>query len=393
MKNKKLLIITSILFIFSSSIILFISNNYFTKNIGEDYWSKRINNCNDKNLVDTAAVLEHSYECLKNAIWDAVKTKSFHSFAKAAEPIMANDIRYEYACHIPGHDLGKDIIEFYKYNWREAIKDMSYDLCGGGFVHGIYDVWGATKHSLEKWVEVGNYCYDAIQVRYSACADAIGHSSYESFGESLYDAMLTCDIQLKEIIQTPCSVGAFMQAYFPQSTKLKKEREPKVLGTEKWNEVIQFCDSVPFKNFGAKSGCYYGGGWVLGNMIYFKLQEFRKSVEQDEFTSTPEMDAEVLRLIGIANEACLSSKIGRDDNIYQGCIYIMLARMPLFFYMLSNDKFIDFCEKSVEKLPKEMFLECLASGHEHITPASMRDLINRYDDLENIMVRRGLSIP
>lgn len=364
-----------------------------SKNINSDYWSKRINDCNDKTLVDTAAVLEHSYDCLKSAIWDAVTTKSFDAFAAAAEPIMANDIRYEYVCHIPGHDLGKDIIEFYDYNWREAIKAMSYDLCGGGFVHGIYDVWGGMKHPIEKWVEVGNYCWDAIQIRYSACADAIGHSGYESKGESLYDAMLICDAQLQEMIQTPCSVGAFMQAYFPQSTKLKKEREPKVLPTNEWNSIIQFCDSVPFKTFGAKSGCYYGGGWVIGNIIYFKLQEFRNSINQDEFYSTPEMDKEVLRLVDIANEACLSSKIERADNIYQGCIYIMLARMPLFFYMASNDKFIDFCEKSVRKLPKEMFLECIASGHEHITPANMRDLMNRFNDLESVMIRRGLSLP
>jgi hypothetical protein len=105
------------------------------------------------------------------------------------------------------------------------------------------------------------------------------------------------------------------------------------------------------------------------------------------------MDKEVLRLVDIANEACLSSKIERADNIYQGCIYIMLARMPLFFYMASNDKFIDFCEKSVRKLPKEMFLECIASGHEHITPANMRDLMNRFNGLESVMVRRGLSLP
>jgi hypothetical protein len=394
--KKKLAFLLALFSVITIGIIGVITVNneaILSKNISSDYWSKRINDCNDKSLVDTAAVLEYSYDCLKAAIWDAVTTKSFDAFAKAAEPIMANDIRYEYVCHIPGHDLGKDIIEFYEYNWSEAIKAMSYDLCGGGFVHGIYDVWGGMKHPIEKWVEVGNYCWDAIQIRYSACADAIGHSSYESKGESLYDAMLICDAQLQEMIQTPCSVGAFMQAYFPQSTKLKKEREPKVLPTEEWNSIIQFCDSVPFKNFGAKSGCYYGGGWVIGNIIYFKLQEFRNSISQDEYYSTPEMDREVLRLVDIANEACLSSKIERTDNIYQGCIYIMLARMPLFFYMASNDKFIDFCEKSVRKLPKEMFLECIASGHEHITPANMRDLMNRFEGLENVMIRRGLSLP
>jgi hypothetical protein len=396
MKKSRILIILTLSILTTiamGGLILSKNESVINKNIDSKYWAKRINGCNDKSLVDTAKVLEHSYDCLKATIWDAVKTRSFDSFAKAAEPIMANDIRYEYVCHIPGHDLGKDIIEFYNYDWRLAIKEMSYDLCGGGFVHGIYDVWGGENHPIEKWVEIGNYCWEAIQIRYSACADAIGHSGYESKGESLKEAMLICDAQNEEMIQTPCSVGAFMQAYFPQSTKLKKERKPKVLPTEEWDSIIQFCDSIPFRNFGAKSGCYYGGGWVIGNIIYFKMQEFRNSVNQDEFYSTPEMDKEVLRLVDLAIKACESSSIGRNDNIYQGCIYIMLARMPLFFYMASNDKFIDFCEKSIVNLPKEMFLECIASGHEHITPANMRDLMNRFEGLEKVMVRRGLSLP
>ena len=71
----------------------------------------------------------------------------------------------------------------------------------------------------------------------------------------------------------------------------------------------------------------------------------------------------------------------------------MLARMPLFFYMGGNDKFIDFCKKSVAKLDDDMFLECLSSGHEHITPKDMRYLMTRYPSLESVMVRRGLSLP
>jgi hypothetical protein len=123
------------------------------------------------------------------------------------------------------------------------------------------------------------------------------------------------------------------------------------------------------------------------------MQEFRSNVNQDEFTSTPEMDKEVLRLVDIAINSCMTSSIGRSDNIYKGCIYIMLARMPLFFYMAGNDKFIDFCKSSVAKLDDDMFLECIASGHEHITPKNMRDLMNRYPSLEGVMVRRGLSLP
>jgi hypothetical protein len=360
------------------------------KDIPADYWSKRIEACQDKTLVDTAAVLDHTYDCLKDAIWEAVTSNSFPQFAQAAEPIMANDVRYEYVCHIPGHDLGRNIIEHYDYDWRTAILAMSYDLCGGGFVHGIYDVWGAEKHPIEDWVKVGDYCWEAIQIRYSACGDAIGHSGYESEGQNLEAAMLICDAQRQEMIQTPCSNGAYMQANFPQSSKLKAERDPVIKDPSEWGNFVTFCDNVPFKSFGAKAGCYYGAGWVMGNNIYFMLQQMR-TADFDEFKSTPEMDAKVLELIDIAVDACNTMDMDIQD-VRNGCIYIMLARMPLFYYM-DTPKFEEFCRKSVEGLPEQMYLECLASGHEHITPTEMRRLIDKHEGLEPLMKRRGLSIP
>lgn len=360
------------------------------KQIGEDYWTKRLLACQDKSIIDTGILLEKSYDCLRDTIWHAVETDSFPQFAAAADPIMAEDIRLEYVCHIPGHDLGADIIEHYNYDWATAIKAMSFDLCGGGFVHGIYDVFGKEYHTKNEWVAIGDYCWDAIQIRYSACGDAIGHSAYESSGEDLEAAMRICDWQRQEAIQTPCANGAYMQANFPQSSKLKDERGAKLTPSSDWEKFVTFCDDIDFQSYGAEAGCYFGAGWVMGNNIYMELQNMRTETF-DEFKSTPEMDAKVMELIGAATDACKTME-NTIEGILDGCVYIMLARMPLFFYM-DVDRFEEFCRASVTGLRDVMYLECLASGHEHITPETMRALMNKYEGLESIMVRRGLALP
>jgi hypothetical protein len=120
------------------------------------------------------------------------------------------------------------------------------------------------------------------------------------------------------------------------------------------------------------------------------LQEMR-TADFDEYKSTPEMDAKVLELIKYAVDACNTMDTDIQD-VRNGCIYIMLARMPLFYYM-NTEKFEEFCRVSVDGLPESMYLECLASGHEHITPTEMRNLMDKNEALEPLMKRRGLSIP
>lgn len=357
-----------------------------------EYWSKRILACQDTSLEDTGAVLEHSYDCLKSAIADAVFSRSFPNFAEAAAPIMAEDIKLEYVCHIPAHDLGREVIEFYDNNWKQAIADMSFDLCGGGFVHGIYDIWGLEPHTKEEWQQIGEYCREAIEVRYSACGDAVGHSAYESAGRDLRQAMIICDWQIANHIQVPCANGAYMQANFPQSTKLKKERAPVLRDPQTWSEFVTFCDTIPFTTTGAREGCYYGAGWVMGNTIFMMMQNEREGENlPDEFTSNPRLDAKVLELIDYAINAC---ETGNHEvvQVTEGCIYIMLARMPLFFYM-DTPKFEQFCQQSVRNYPESLYYECLASGHEHITPEQMWLLVDKYPPLDGVLQRRGLPLP
>ena len=349
-----------------------------------EYWSKRIIACQDKSLSTTDAVLAHSYDCLKNSIRDSVYNDSFDSWVAAAQPIMAEDIRLEYVCHIPGHDLGAELSKHFSGDFRRAIMTLGWDICGGGIVHGVFDVWGKSQHSPEEWLEIGQACIDQNKLRYSTCGDAIGHSAYESLGQDLAASIGLCDSLQELWIQNSCANGAFMQKYYPQSSALKYTRDAVI---PPWAELVDFCDKLPYENVGTNDGCYGGAGWVIGNTIFFNLALL--TTTGNEYESTPAMDAEVVRQVNEAVAACeVNVASGTNKGNPTVCVDLMLNRMPLFWYM-NTDKFIAFC-KEVSVGRQEMFFErCLAGGLEHITPDALAEIVKRHPSAADIIRARN----
>ena len=349
-----------------------------------DYWAKRIVACQDTTLPTTDAVLEHSYDCLKSSIRDSVYNESFDQWVAAAEPIMAEDIKLEYVCHIPGHDLGAELNDYFGGDFRRAIMTLGWDICGGGIVHGIFDVWGKSKHNIDSWLKIGQACIDQNKLRYSTCGDAIGHSAYESLGQDLAAAIGLCDMMPESWIQNSCANGAFMQKYYPQSSALKYTRASVI---PPWEEMVKFCDDLPYEKYGTNDGCYGGAGWVIGNNIFFNLGAI--TTTSNEYDSTPAMDAEVIKQVKAAFAACeVNVASGKNKGNPVVCIDLMLNRMPLFWYM-NTDKFINFCsEVTTDREPGE-FERCLAGGLEHITPDSMNAIVERFPTVGDVIKARN----
>lgn len=348
------------------------------------YWSQRITACQDKSLTTTDKILEHSYDCMRASIRDAVYSESFAAWVEAAQPIMAEDIMFEYACHLPGHDLGPELDAYFDGDFRRAIMALGHDICGGGVVHGIFDVWGKSQHSPEAWAEISQACVDQTMIQYNSCADAIGHAAYESMGQDLAAALAICDKVPEMRSRISCANGSYMQAYYPQSSELKLTRNPDI---PPWEDMVAFCDTLSFTHTDTADGCYAGAGWAIGNTIYFNLGEMNST--GNEFLSTPEMDREALRQVDQAVAACeVNVAAGLNKGNPKICIDLVLVRMPLFWYM-DTDKFVSFCEQSSRGRP-EWFLEsCLAGALEHVTPQAMAEVMSRYPGVADVLDSRS----
>ena len=352
-------------------------------NADTGYWAKRWHACENKAAKTTDQVMEESYDCLRSAIRDAVTSGNFEPFVAAGQPILDENIMLAYVCHIPGHDLGPELLEHFGGSYSKAIKGLNANICGSGIVHGVVDVWGKSKHSPEAWLEISQACIEANMVRYNACGDAMGHSAYESMDQNLGDAIGICNTFSEAWIRNSCSNGAFMQSQYPQSSALKQTRSANM--PENWSDLITFCDSLTHRNEGTMDGCYGGAGWVMGNTIFHELQEMQKL--PDEKDSTPEQDAFVVERIKYAMDACESTGAAAHGSA-DVCSWLMLARMPLFFY-LNIEKFEKFCETVSVGRKETMFSNCLASGQEHISPEQKKYLRDKYPEVAAIMDGRN----
>jgi hypothetical protein len=366
----------------SAAVVLVAGNGGIDRSADASYWTKRITACQDSTLVTTEAVLEYSYDCLKSSIRDAVRGESFEAWYEAASPIMANDIKLEYVCHIPGHDLGDELVEYFDGDFRRAIMTVGFDICGGGIVHGIFDVWGKQRHPLSTWLEISQACIDQNKVRFSTCGDAIGHSAYESFDQDLAAAIRICDMLPEAWIRNSCANGSFMQKYYPQSSALKYTRDVTV---PPWGELVDFCDELPYSDPGTMDGCYGGAGWVIGNTIFMNMQAL--STPDNEFDANEAQEREIKVQVRDAITAC-ESNVPNNKGNPTVCVDLMLNRMPLFWYM-NTEKFEQYCDTVSAGRNREFFYHCLAGGALHMDAEPLRILGERYPQVDEIIRSRN----
>lgn len=356
------------------------------------YWNTRLLACQDKSITNTSDMMLEKYDCLRSALLDAVESNSIANYVSAISPIAESDVIFEQACHIPGHDIGKEVLKIYKGSWRDAIINTAYDVCGGGLVHGLYDEWGFSKHTDEEWVEFAGYCVEALSIRHNVCADGLGHAAYESVGKDMSKALRICDLFPDFDLPHFCAIGVAMQAYFPLGKigdqleqKNKPDRHITLKTPDDWRGFIEFCDRIELSNGATKAGCYSGAGWLYGTHIYHLLYEMFP-IESD-FQTSAEIDSALISMLRSAIDNCEAAK---DANIStkNACIFLVLTRMPWFFYE-PIDKFIQYCKDATFSKRDILFYECLASGYENSTTEFMSRIISIYPDVNEALIRRG----
>lgn len=370
------------------AVVLAVGATVFAVQVGGDkervagdvgYWSKRLVLCQKPGITDTEQYMDESFDCLYDAMRDSIWNNSYQQFNDALRPLTASDVMLEYVCHIPGHDLGREIMEHYDNDYRRAVLELASNLCGSGIIHGIYDVFGETQRGEDEWRMMGEACVEANQRTFNACGDAVGHAAYESTGRDLTKAMLICDLMSSAWVQYTCANGAYMQANFPQSTKLKKIATPeRRIDPNYWPPFIQFCDRQVFKNPSVMEGCYGGAGWVMGNTIYginagYLTDKRARGGQVDENRADPQQEMLILQRATDAVQVCMMGT--HPDGSQLNCVGDMLSRMPIFFYRSGVEKLVQYCTQVTAGHP-EMFLDkCIGSAQQHVTPQDMTELV------------------
>jgi hypothetical protein len=120
-------------------------------------------------------------------------------------------------CHNASHKVGEialrrlfavrgaDYETMYRYIQTGAI------ACQGGLVHGVYDALGKMKLTVEEFEPAVKACERNLQLA-GQCSDAVGHASWDSFGE-VPSTLKVCSYWGQTWAQQTCVEGVLMRMY------------------------------------------------------------------------------------------------------------------------------------------------------------------------------------
>jgi len=150
----------------------------------------------------------------------------------------------EYAvCHGVLHQLGHQAFE--QYGFSKAM-DMSENLCGGGFIHGIIEAKFGTRGVLNPEQISSQLSTVCDSPNNQICYHGIGHGLMILFHNNIQKSLLVCDsVALPG--QKDCYDGIFMHIFDNEETGIAKD-------IPEHSQGLSFCKNVSFDQ---KESCYF----------------------------------------------------------------------------------------------------------------------------------------
>ena len=197
------------------------------------------------------------YECLYDHLVTSAARggADFINTTSALESYSKEDAVFGNICHLAAHDAGS----FHaKQTDPVSALELTSDFCFSGFVHGVFDFLGAANYSTSEWQEIAYACEKISSERPMACADGLGHASWD-FMQNPEKAFENCEIFTLSDKVAECAEGVVMQMFQPAVVK----ESSKILPSPKDKKTI--CKDL--ENSSVQKGCFFGIGWLLGNEV------------------------------------------------------------------------------------------------------------------------------
>jgi hypothetical protein len=90
--------------------------------------------------------------------------------------------------------------------------DAGVTTCQGGLVHGVYDAFGLLNPEVEDFKAAVDACQRNQSVPSGQCADAVGHASWDAFGD-VVKTLQACSYWNDSWYQEICAEGVVMRIY------------------------------------------------------------------------------------------------------------------------------------------------------------------------------------
>lgn len=238
------------------------------------------------------------YECLYDSLVASADAGRavFTGTTDLLESYSKEDAIFGNICHLAAHDAGSS-----HAGQTDPISalELTSDFCFSGFVHGVFDFLGAADYTVKEWADIAKACERISAQRPMACADGLGHASWDFLKEPS-KAFENCEIFNLDDKVSECAEGVVMQMFQPAVVK----KSSKVLPLPADKEVI--CEDLTSINL--KKGCFLGIGWLLGNEVATASAPY---LSQGQYPESNKKD--LLKVFMESVDTCLELAEGSSD--------------------------------------------------------------------------------
>lgn len=231
-------------------------------------------------LARCAQILD-SEACIIEVANAALRAGAVPELIAASDALQRSDTNFQIDCHGAYHAFGPDAIEFYG-SAAEAIRNLSYPVCKGGFAHGILESFATAYGPLKDWADIVTVCIDLLSSdgrRGGECGHGLGHGLVlESPGVTPESLLERCNFLtatrdregLGKPVAEHCAFGVMMGIYAPLDGDMVQIAEPASLV----DSCAYYSDLPHILN-----GCMGGVGYSLGENLRFYTQDPPRGID------------------------------------------------------------------------------------------------------------------
>ena len=243
-------------------------------------------------------------------------------------------------CHNSGHDMGRALYKEIK-DLKKLIP-LYTPVCGGSYIHGVFDAWEMEKPSLNDFTIAAKECNKLDITSHSPCYDGLAHILWRVYPSEKSLAEI-CSIGITGQARTGCFGGVLMQKYAPAIGEATNDIKLAL------KEIPNFCANLPewkplpiAEGFGSNdnpninAACFDSASYVF-RVYNLDKPEITFTTEIDD---TPIQSTKAIEGYLTSCQSMLNITTEADKNAISGCKSriggLIFMRDPLNYKEISN---------------------------------------------------------
>lgn len=120
------------------------------------------------------------------------------------------------SCHLISHVIAAEAVGQNPNKWEEYMNSVDYNICNGGFLHGILEAHLGEDPDFKIYSKsINDLCLKGEWDKKHTCVHSMGHLLLVQYEDNILKALDGCE-GIKENFTEECYLGVYMGDFFPE---------------------------------------------------------------------------------------------------------------------------------------------------------------------------------